>query len=170
MNMKTQMAVAAVMAMGLMSAGTMAAGNGGKVTFTGEVVDTPCNLAPGQDGTDVKVDFGQLSMSQLNAGVNTTEMFTLKLENCADLTGKTASIAFNSTDVDTGNAKLLKTRGTATGLGIGIDDYTFGTPADLKGLVAGNNDLRFNAVAQKLGAAVTAGDFTAITNFTITYK
>ncbi|EAM6659644.1 type 1 fimbrial protein [Salmonella enterica] len=170
MKMKTQMAVAAVMAMGLMSAGAMAAGNSGKVTFHGEVVDTPCNLEPGQDGTDVKVEFGQLSMSQLNAGVNTTEQFTLKLKNCA-LAGKTASIVFNSTDVNTTTPTLLNTNGSAKGLGIGIDGYTFGTEKDLKGLTDGKNDLNFTAVAQKLGAdAVTAGDFKSIANFTINYK
>ncbi|EBS3707170.1 type 1 fimbrial protein [Salmonella enterica subsp. enterica serovar Hull] len=155
-------------------------GNSGKVTFLGEVVDSPCNLAPGQDGTDVKVDFGQLSMAQLNAGVKTHEPFTLKLENCAlsttasdgTVTTKTAEITFNSTDVDATNTSLLKTNGSATGLGIGINGYTFGTAAPIKGLVDGNNELRFTATAQQLvaGTNVTAGDFMAATNFVIAYK
>ncbi|ELC7078845.1 type 1 fimbrial protein, partial [Salmonella enterica] len=64
MSMKSNIAVATVMALGLMSMNTMAAGvNTGKVSFKGTVVDTPCNLAPGADGEDVPVDFGQLSMS-----------------------------------------------------------------------------------------------------------
>ncbi|HCM1955514.1 TPA: fimbrial protein [Salmonella enterica subsp. salamae serovar 9,46:z4,z24:z39:z42] len=182
MSIKSKIAVATLMAMSLASINAMAAttGNSGKVTFTGEVVDSPCNLAPGQDGTDVKVDFGQLSMSQLNAGVKTSEQFTLKLENCAltttDSSGatvtKTAEITFNSSDVDATNAALLKTNGGATGLGIGIDGYTFGTAAPIKGLVDGNNDLRFTATAQKRDSAtpVTAGDFIAATNFVISYK
>lgn len=176
MNIKSQMAVATVMALGLMSAGAMAAdptgANSGKITFSGEVVDTPCNLAPGQDGTDVKVDFGQLSMSQLNKGVKTTEPFSLQLENC-DLTGITGtSITFNSMDVDTTTQTLLKARGSAVGLGIGIDGYTFGTAKNLNGLISGNNELRFTAVAQKLADAtpVTAGSFDATTSFVITYK
>lgn len=181
MSMKSKIAVATLMAMSLASISAMAAttGNSGKVTFTGEVVDSPCNLAPGQDGTDVKVDFGQLSMAQLNAGVKTSEQFTLKLENCAlttttggTTTTKTADITFNSSDVDAANAALLKTNGGATGLGIGIDGYTFGTAAPLKGLVNGNNDLRFTATAQQrvAGTDVTAGDFMAATNFVISYK
>ncbi|ECG0942750.1 type 1 fimbrial protein [Salmonella enterica subsp. salamae] len=173
--------MAGLVAMSMASVNAMAAatGNTGKVTFTGEVVDAPCNLAPGQDGTDVKVDFGQLSMSQLNAGVKTTEPFVLKLQNCAltttdaqgATTTKTASITFNSTDVDSTNA-LLMTHGSATGLGIGIDGYTFGTKAGLKGMVDGNNELRFSAVAQRAvaGTNVTAGDFTAATNFVISYQ
>lgn len=182
MNMKKNVAMAAVMAMSLVSVSAMAiiTGNSGKVTFQGEVVDSPCNLAPGQDGTDVKVDFGQLSMSQLNKGVKTSEQFVLKLENCAltDMTNpdnpviKTAEMTFVSTDVDATNSALLKTQGTATGLGIGINGYTFGTAAPLKGLVDGNNDLRFTATAQQLasGTNVTAGDFMAITDFKIDYK
>lgn len=182
MSVKSKIAVATLMAMSLASINVMAAttGNSGKVTFTGEVVDSPCNLAPGQDGTDVKVDFGQLSMAQLNAGVKTSEQFTLKLENCAlsttaddgTVTTKTADITFNSSDVDAANAALLKTNGGATGLGIGIDGYTFGTAAPIKGLVDGNNDLRFTATAQQrvAGTNVTAGDFMAATNFLISYK
>ncbi|EAA3705537.1 fimbrial protein [Salmonella enterica subsp. enterica serovar Newport] len=182
MSMKSKIAVATLMAMSLASTGVMAAttGNSGKVTFTGEVVDSPCNLAPGQDGTDVKVDFGQLSMSQLNAGVKTSEPFTLKLENCAltttdadgNTTTKTVEITFNSSDVDATSNSLLKTNGGATGLGIGINGYTFGTPAPIKGLSNGNNDLRFTATAQQLvaGTPVTAGDFMAATNFVIAYK
>lgn len=178
MSMKSNIAVATLMALGLFSINTQAAttGNSGKVTFTGEVVDSPCNLAPGQDGTDVKVDFGQLSMAQLNAGVKTSEPFVLKLENCslgnADGTTKTAEITFNSSDVDTTNSALLKTNGSATGLGIGINGYTFGTAAPIKGLVDGNNNLRFTATAQQLatGTDVTAGDFMAATNFVIAYK
>ncbi|HGJ4005653.1 TPA: fimbrial protein [Salmonella enterica subsp. enterica] len=178
MSIKSKIAVATLMAMSLVSLNVMAAttGNSGKVTFTGEVVDSPCNLAPGQDGTDVKVDFGQLSMAQLNAGVKTSEQFTLKLENCAltnaDGTIKTAEITFDSSDVDATNAALLKTNGTATGLGIGINGYTFGTAVPIKGLVDGNNDLRFTATAQQLatGTNVTAGDFMAATNFVIAYN
>lgn len=182
MSTKSKIAVATLMAMSLASINAMAAttGNTGKVTFTGEVVDSPCNLAPGQDGADVKVDFGQLSMAQLNAGVKTSEKFTLKLENCAlsttaddgTVTTKTADITFNSSDVDAANAALLKTNGSATGLGIGIDGYTFGTTAPIKGMVDGNNDLRFTATAQQrvAGTDVTAGDFMAATNFVISYK
>lgn len=182
MSVKSKIAVATLMAISLASINVMAAttGNSGKVTFTGEVVDSPCNLAPGQDGTDVKVDFGQLSMAQLNAGVKTSKQFTLKLENCAlsttaddgTVTTKTADITFNSSDVDAANAALLKTNGGATGLGIGIDGYTFGTAAPIKGLVDGNNDLRFTATAQQrvAGTNVTAGDFMAATNFLISYK
>lgn len=178
MSIKSKLIMAGLVAMSMASVNAMAAtGNSGKVTFTGEVVDTPCNLAPGQDGTDVKVDFGQLSMSQLNAGSKVTQPFALKLQNCAlttetrDVTTKTTSITFNSNDTDTANT-LLHTHGTATGLGIGIEGYTFGTAKELKGMVDGNNELTFSAVAQKAvaGTDVTAGDFTAATNFVISYK
>ncbi|ENZ1876464.1 fimbrial protein [Salmonella enterica] len=181
MSIKSKLIMAGFVAMSMASVNAMAAaGNAGKVTFTGEVVDAPCNLAPGQDGTDVKVDFGQLSMAQMNAGVKISQPFSLKLQNCTlsttddqgAVTTKTASITFNSTDVDSTNDTLLLTHGAAQGLGIGIDGYTFGTKADIKGVMDGNNELRFTAVAQKAAAStdVTAGDFTAATNFVISYQ
>ncbi|TSB25739.1 type 1 fimbrial protein [Serratia marcescens] len=174
--MKTSFSkLAIVAALSLTSLGAMAAGNNGKVTFSGEVVDAPCSLAPGQDGTDIKVDFGQLSMAQLNKGNQTPKNFNIQLEDC-DLTGKTAQITFTSADQLTGK-NLLGTRGGATGLAIGLSDangsITFGTAKTLTGLNAtGNNTLTYTATAQKAdaGVDVTAGDFEAITNFLIAYQ
>lgn len=170
MSVKSKMAVAAFVAMGLVSMNSMAAGNNGVVTFTGEVVDSPCNLAPGQDGTDIKVDFGQLSMAQLNNGMKTNEKFVIKLENCA-LNGKTAGITFSSQNANTAKT-LIGADGTATGLGIGISGITFDTEKPLNALTDGNNTLPFTAVAQRAvdTVNVTAGDFEAISNFVISYK
>ncbi|EOG5643139.1 fimbrial protein [Salmonella enterica subsp. enterica serovar Chester] len=170
MSMKSKMAVAAAMAFGLVSMNSMAAGvNSGKVTFNGTVVDTPCNLAPGADGEAVPVDFGQLSMSQLNAGHQSTKDFVIKLTDC-DLTGKTAGIAFDAVDTDAAKT-LINASGTAANLGIGIQGITFGTEKDLSGLHDGNNDLQFTAFAKKADtAAVTAGSFNAVSTFVISYK
>ncbi|CAE1150217.1 fimbrial protein [Serratia sp. Tan611] len=170
--------LAALMAAATLSFGANAAsyeGNSGKVTFHGQVVDAPCNLAPGQDGMDVKVDFGQLSQSQLNKNVTTAQTFELKLQNCGlandDGSKKTAEITFNSADQIAGK-NLLKTNGLATGLAIGINNITLGTPAAIAGLVDGDNTLVYTAVAQKADIAtdVTPGDFSASTNFLISYK
>ncbi|EDD5390496.1 fimbrial protein [Salmonella enterica subsp. enterica serovar Enteritidis] len=168
--MKSNIAVATVMALGLMSMNTMAAGvNTGKVSFKGTVVDTPCNLAPGADGEDVPVDFGQLSMSQLNAGHQNTQKFVINLTDC-DLTGKTAGITFDAVDTDAAKT-LINTSGTATNLGIGIQGITFGTEKALTGIYDGDNALQFTAFAKKAGATdVTAGNFNAVSTFVISYK
>jgi type 1 fimbria pilin len=172
---KHVLSMAMVAAMGLVSFnGFAAGGNSGQVTFNGEVVDAPCNLAPGQDGADVKVPFGQLSMAQLNAGQETARNFQLQLEDCA-LAGKTASITFKSIQANSANT-LMNTIGSATGLGIGLRSptgaITFGTSQPLTGLNDGKNTLHFSAIAKKAVAAtdVTAGDFTAVANFEIAYQ
>ncbi|EAO1992398.1 type 1 fimbrial protein [Salmonella enterica] len=172
MSIKSKIAVTTVMALGLMSMNSMAATgvNDGKVTFSGSVVDTPCNLAPGADGRDIPVEFGQLSMSQLNADQQSSQNFVIKLENC-NLSGKTAGITFDSVDVNAGKT-LINAGGTATGLGIGIQGITFGTEKELTGVHDGDNDLQFTAFAKKAvdGTNVTAGSFNAISTFVISYK
>ncbi|MGG7246447.1 fimbrial protein [Escherichia coli] len=176
MSVKSKIAVATLMALCSASASVMAADvNKGQVTFSGEVVETACSLAAGQDGTDVKVDFGQLSATYLNNGGEATAPFVLKLENCSlgtDPDRKTVSIAFDSTTKDATTPALMSTTGSAGNVGIGIDGYTLGAPAsDLSGIVDGNNTLNFTAVAKKLADAdVTPGDFSAISTFQISYK
>ncbi|RFT77797.1 type 1 fimbrial protein [Serratia marcescens] len=170
--MKTSISKLAVVAvLGLTSLGASAAGNSGKVTFSGEVVDAPCNLAPGQDGTDIKVSFGQLSMSNLNKdGYEEPQSFQIQLQDC-DLAGKTAQITFTGTTLP-GSTTLLETQGGATGLGIGLRGVTFGTAKALTTLGDGKNTLAYTAIAQRAvaGTNVTAGDFSAITNFQISYQ
>ncbi|EAM8425032.1 type 1 fimbrial protein [Salmonella enterica] len=168
--MKSNIAVATVMALGLMSMNTMAAGvNSGKVSFKGTVVDTPCSLAPDENGEDVKVNFGQLSLSQLNAGHQTTQNFVINLNDC-DLTGKTAGITFDAVDTDAAKT-LINASGTASNLGIGIQGITFGTEKALTGTHDGDNALQFTAFAKKAAATdVTAGNFDAVSTFVISYK
>lgn len=170
---KQVLSMAIVMALQLAAFNGFAAGNNGSVTFNGEVVDSPCDLAPGQDGTDVKVPFGQLSMEQLNSGQVKSQNFQLQLKNC-NLAGKTTSITFNGiNNIDT---TMLATTGSATGVGIALSStnapITLGTPFALNGLSDGSNTLAFTATAKKAasGTSVTAGDFTAVSNFTIAYQ
>lgn len=172
MNMKSTVAATVFAALGFASVSAMAADvNSGQVTFDGTVVDTPCNLKPGESGEDVKVAFGQLSMAQLNADKPTVRPFTISLENCV-LNGKTAGITFNAMNTNTGKT-LINAAGTATGLGIGIDGITFGTEKDLTATVHdGEVPLNFNAMAKKAvaDADVTAGTFNAVSNFIISYR
>ncbi|EFY5236022.1 type 1 fimbrial protein [Shigella flexneri] len=175
MSVKSKIAVATLMALCSASASVMAATdvNKGQVTFSGEVVETACSLAAGQDGTDVKVDFGQLSATYLNNDGEATVPFVLKLENCSlgtDPDRKTVAIAFDSNTKDTTNV-LMSTTGSAGGVGIGIHGYKLGEITDLSGIVDGNNTLNFTAIAKKMdGESVTPGDFSAISTFQISYK
>ncbi|ECD5144122.1 type 1 fimbrial protein [Salmonella enterica subsp. enterica serovar Caracas] len=168
--MKSKITVVAAMVLGLMSMNSIAAGvNSGKVNFKGSVVDTPCNLAPGAGGEDIPVDFGQLSMSQLNAGRQSTQNFVINLTDC-NLAGKTAGITFDAVDTDAAKT-LINAGGTAANLGIGIQGITFGTEKVLTGTHDGDNALQFTAFAKKAGATdVTAGSFNAVSTFVISYK
>ncbi|APC09866.1 MULTISPECIES: fimbrial protein [Providencia] len=155
--------------------------NTGTVTFKGEVRDTPCNLDAGQGGTATIVDFGQLSLSQLNDGDSKYKNFDLNLKGCK-LTSidnsdpqnpttvtKTATITFDGVSKIAGQ-NLLATTGSAANVAVGIKDITFGTPANLN-LRDGDNTLTYSAFVKKAGAAaVTAGDFTTISTFEIAYQ
>nr|WP_314264026.1 fimbrial protein [uncultured Moellerella sp.] len=155
--------------------------NSGTVTFKGEVRDTPCNLDAGQGGTATIVDFGQLSLSQLNAGDSKYQNFELNLKGCSltsiDNTDpddpvtvtKTATITFDGVNKIAGQ-NLLGTTGSAANIAVGINNITFGTPASLN-LGDGDNTLTYSAFVKKAGAlAVTAGDFTTISTFEIAYQ
>ncbi|ECJ5907139.1 fimbrial protein, partial [Salmonella enterica subsp. diarizonae] len=55
----------------------------GKITFTGTITNSPCDIAPGDDA--ITVPFGQISYRKLNAADATTDSkpFTIHLQNCA---------------------------------------------------------------------------------------
>ncbi|MBL5903236.1 type 1 fimbrial protein [Serratia fonticola] len=168
--MKMSQIFMATLLANLITFGAQAAGNTGSVTFKGEVVDSPCDLVGSNDGTGVKAEFGQLSLSGLNSGRIATKDFTIYLKNCV-IDKKTAQITFNSTNQIAGK-NLLKTTGDATGLGIRINDITFGTALPLTGLAEGDNMLTYTAMVQKADEAtlITVGDFISSTNFVIAYK
>ncbi|WP_243273624.1 fimbrial protein, partial [Salmonella enterica] len=55
----------------------------GKITFTGTITNSPCDVAPGDDA--ITVPFGQISYRKLNTADATTDSkpFTIHLQNCA---------------------------------------------------------------------------------------
>ncbi|MGG4607735.1 fimbrial protein [Providencia sp. Me31A] len=178
MKMKT-LAIATIMTLGVASTVNAADVNSGKVTFTGTVLDTPCDLKAGQNGSDINVNFNQLSKSQLNANNTATERFTILLSNC-DLTSKATSIRFTSPSQDTSNAFIntqINNLGIKLELANGLGPIVLGTAKVLTGLnTKGDNELTFNAIAYKTSSGtetkdlVTEGNFEAISNFVISYQ
>ncbi|ECJ9600531.1 fimbrial protein StdA, partial [Salmonella enterica] len=71
----------------------------GKITFTGTITNSPCDVAPGDDA--ITVPFGQISYRKLNAADATTNSkpFTIHLQNCAfdpnspDVTGSAGKMS-----------------------------------------------------------------------------
>ncbi|HCR3975393.1 TPA: fimbrial protein, partial [Citrobacter freundii] len=73
----------------------------GKVNFKGTVINAACGIDP--DSVEQTIDFGQLSMSHLNAG-NTSDpvSFNIKLVNCDTAQATGVQIAFaGATTADT---------------------------------------------------------------------
>lgn len=173
MNMKAQMAAAAVMAMGMMSAGAMADAGAGSVTFTGTVSDAPCNIAA--ESVDQTVPFGLISKSYLNSNKEVMKNFDIKLEQCDTTTLKTTAITFYGPNSATG-AELSATGG-AKNVAVrlasaGGNDITLGTAVDTP--VQGDAQvLKFVAYAKKAAGAaadVTEGEFSSVADFRMSYK
>ena len=182
----------------LVAAGTsMAApgstGGSGKITFTGEILDAPCSIAP--ESADQTVDLGQISNHQLNmGGKSEAHPFSIKLQNCAlgsmvdgaydatagDYTSVSVTFTGGTATIEDGTEELFAISGSASGAGIAITDSAGdtienGVPTSAFKLLEGDNELGFNSYMQSLYApesaagSVTPGDFQSVVNFTLTY-
>ncbi|EBO9655705.1 fimbrial protein [Salmonella enterica] len=159
----------------------------GKITFTGTITNSPCDIAPGDDA--ITVPFGQISYRKLNAVDATTDSkpFTIHLQNCAfdpnvpDTAGSAGkmskvTVSFSGT-ADAGNKAYIST-GSAQHVGVQLlksDNTTPITPnttmadGDAQQLQAGNNELKFFARLIALTAATTPGDVDASVTYTLKY-
>ncbi|HIC6968296.1 TPA: fimbrial protein, partial [Salmonella enterica subsp. enterica] len=153
----------------------------GKITFTGTITNSPCDIAPGDDA--ITVPFGQISYRKLNAADATTESkpFTIHLQNCAfdpddaapnkNKVGKMSkvTVSFSGTGDTTHHAYV--STGSAQHVGVQLlksDNSTLIEPnstaldtTDAQQLQAGNNELKFFARLIALTADVTPGDVDA---------
>lgn len=182
----SKLAIASVFAASVVSFSSMAeqAGNSGTINFTGSVVNTPCNIE--QASLNQTVDFGQLSRSALENGATTEKNFDIKFTGCdfknfgkteegEAVAVKSMMLEFSALNYANDDHTLLQTSAdNANNVGIGIDGYTFGVAKDV--LPNGNTDgdfvLSFTALAKAVDTAkpVAEGQFSAISNFRITYE
>ncbi|MEX9875466.1 fimbrial protein [Providencia rettgeri] len=163
----------------------------GKITFTGSIIESACSINP--DSTNQEIDLGQIAKSQLkDNGQSTPRNFDILLENCSfeeespvgpgedtrALVGNTVKITFGGSPA-AGSAgpinTLLGITGTAKGAGVAITDGS-GTVIELnkesngRELINGDNTLNFSAYLQGIDdASLATGEFTAVTNFTLSY-
>ncbi|EOG2101622.1 fimbrial protein [Salmonella enterica] len=159
----------------------------GKITFTGTITNSPCDIAPGDDA--ITVPFGQISYRKLSAADATTNSkpFTIHLQNCAfdpnspDVTGSAGkmskvTVSFSGSG-DTTHKAYIST-GSAQHVGVQLlknDNSTIIEPntpmpdGDAQQLQAGNNELNFFARLIALGADVTPGDVDASITYTLKY-
>ena len=176
--------------LGAVSMSTMAADNGhGKVNFIGEIVDAPCSISP--ESIDQTVDLGQISNTTLaGGGSSPVQNFTIELQNC-DFSGdwenkNKINLTFSGAESAAGTGLLGVTgfsgadTAKAGNVGIQIND-----PANkqvimgqqlpvISTLQGGSNTLLFSSFLKgadgKAATDIPLGQFTAVTNFTITYN
>ena len=193
----TMMMSAAGLAFAAMNAAHAADGT---INFTGEIVAASCNIAGG-NGTSVTggkgdqtidVKMGKVSVDALDntagGGIAAGTAINLNLDCGATAKGlNTVKVRFDpasGSGVDGTNNKLLKTTGTAKGVGIGIYN-TAGTLLNLNAnetfdapLVQGGTaeaptytaNLGLRAGYVKAGATVEAGTANGTLPFTLTYE
>ncbi|EGS7665294.1 fimbrial protein [Salmonella enterica] len=159
----------------------------GKVTFTGTITNSPCDIAPGDDA--ITVQFGQISYRHLKAAddVSDSKPFTIHLQNCAfdpnttnteGSAGKMSKVTVSfSGSGDTTHHAYIST-GSAQHVGVQLlknDNSTIINPntamadTDAQQLQAGNNELNFFARLIALDNGVTPGDVNASVTYTLKY-
>ncbi|EGK0962752.1 fimbrial protein [Salmonella enterica] len=159
----------------------------GKITFTGTITNSPCDIAAGDDA--ITVPFGQVSYRKLNAADAKTDSkpFTIHLQNCAfdpndtsiaGSAGKMSKVTVSFSGAGDTTHKAYTNAGSAHNVGVQLlksDNTTIIEPntpmadADAQQLLAGNNELNFFARIVTLGSAATPGDINASVTYTLKY-
>ena len=151
----------------------------GKVTFNGEIINAPCSVAP--ESVDQVVEMGQITTKELaNGGESNSKPFSIKLLNCEISDAEDAvKVTFSGAKDPVDSSLLVIGGGQAAGAGIkmtapGGAPIVLGTPTSAFTLVNGDNELPFSAVLKGYASQdtnpLTAGAFTAVTNFTLSYE
>ncbi|EAZ1717458.1 fimbrial protein [Salmonella enterica subsp. enterica serovar Indiana] len=159
----------------------------GKITFTGTITNSPCDIAPGDDA--ITVPFGQISYRKLNTADATTDSkpFTIHLQNCAfdpnettiaGSAGKMSKVTVSFSGTADTSGKAYVSTGKAQHVGVQLlksDNTTIIEPntpmpdTDAQQLQAGNNELNFFARLIALTDAATPGDVNASVTYTLKY-
>ncbi|OAT38677.1 fimbrial protein [Proteus myxofaciens] len=182
----TQLAVASVFAASILPLSAMA-DNTGTINFVGSVVNTPCNIQ--QSSLKQTVDFGQLSRNALESGQIAEADFDITFTGCnfADFSEtedeegnvtknpvKSMDIVFTGQNYSTDRTLLLTSANNTNNLGIAIDGFEFGKAENVlpNGDLGTEVTLNFKALAKAIdqSKSVAEGQFSAISNFRITYQ
>ncbi|HIB1589423.1 TPA: fimbrial protein [Salmonella enterica subsp. enterica serovar Muenchen] len=159
----------------------------GKITFTGTINNSPCDVAPGDDA--ITVQLGQISYHHLKAvdSVSDSKPFTIHLQNCgfdandttvAGSAGKMSKVivSFSGT-ADVAHHAYIST-GSAQHIGIEllksnnhdvIEPNSVMSDTDAQQLQNGNNELTFFARVIALATGVTPGNIESSVTYTLKY-
>lgn len=178
--MKKSLIVLSMLGLAAVSSAHAASG-GGKVTFTGSIIDAPCSIAP--DSLDQTVGLGAISNVALAAnggtGSSTPKVFSINLEDCVIATAgtkDTVTVTFTGAP-STYDNESLGLIGSASGASIQLTEAD-GTKVKLntatagRTVINGSNTLTFAANLKGGGAAATIvpGTFQVPANFVLDYN
>ncbi len=159
----------------------------GKITFTGTITNSPCDIAPGDDA--ITVNLGQISYRHMKNIDDSSDakQFTIHLQNCAfdanDATqsppagsaGKMSRVQVTfSGPADTTHHSYSST-GSATNVGIQLlknDGHTIiepNTETEIQQLQTGNNELNFFARVVATAIPITPGTVEGSVTYTLKY-
>ncbi|MEL5596580.1 type 1 fimbrial protein [Serratia ureilytica] len=159
-----------------------AAGGGGKVTFTGSIIDAPCSIAPGS--LDQTVNLGGISNVALaangNTGTSTAIPFNIELQGCVINTAGTkdkVTVTFSGAP-SAYDAESLGLIGSAKGAYVQLAQadgtkVKLNTATTAQTVLNGANTLAFSANLKGSGVATVAvepGDFQVPANFVLDYN
>lgn len=187
-----KLAATASLVMGIISGAHAAGSNTAKVTFVGNLVDSPCSVTLETEDQTVNMgsSIGNGTLSNGQTTVDNARTFHIDLEGCTWATEKNMNVVFTTgagTTAATGaadNLALMKTDGTGAisnvSLAIGDagkvniklgDTYTQEIK-DLDGDTILDRNQSLNFTAWLVGAAtgtVGTGEFSSAANVTISY-
>ena len=140
--------------------------NTGNYSFSGTVVVTPCQIAPGSE--EIPVDFEQVSVKELYLNGKSKPLpFSIHLISCNTSVFKAVTVTFNGIEnQDLPDHLAINNKSTASGIGIGLlnqndTSIKLNTPSLAQNLTDNNTEIKFKAYIQ--------AEPEALTNETITY-
>lgn len=158
-------------------ASTASYADNGTITFSGSVIAAACDIPT----PNLDIPMGTVTQSALpNIGaVAATKSFQIELTGCPDLSASgltTLSVAFSGErDNDNHNLLSLDESSTAEGIAIGLyenDNTAININNASKPLTLQQGDIPLQFIAKIVAtkSSITAGNFTATTDFSITYN
>ncbi len=179
-----KLSLAVLFAASTISTAALAGANTGEIHFSGQVVNSPCNIE--SDSLNQEVPFGQLSKASLEAGNAAEKNISIKLKECnldefsKDTEGnwvpvKDIKITFGGKNYVGTKKEFLGVTGTASNIGIQIKDFNFDEAKSVMNQIRnqqGENVLEFTALAKRVDGTtpVTEGEFNSIADFKIAYE
>ncbi|EGY1731977.1 type 1 fimbrial protein [Salmonella enterica] len=155
----------------------------GTITFNGQITDTTCDVAlssPGSTGgKDLVVELGAHIKSKIvNANDVVSERdIAFNLTNCPAALTKVGVKLEGTADADMTDAFANSlTTDASTGMAVklmeGVNVIKPNSYTEMKDITNGTVDLQYKAqfVATKAAAAVTAGKYSSVVNYTMNYQ